>query len=53
MDICTKVDPVMVEIGEGHVTRCHLYQGTKVAASIEQEEEVYAQDPMDQSNSDG
>lgn len=37
MDICTQIDPTMVEIGEGHVTRCHLYQETKVAASSEQE----------------
>jgi len=52
MDICTQVDPVMVEIGEGHVTRCHLYQETKVAASSEEKGE-HAQDPVDQSNSDG
>ena len=26
MEICFQVDPVMVEIGEGHVTRCHLYE---------------------------
>ncbi len=51
MEICTRVDPVMVEIGERHVTRCHLYQGTEVAASCEEEEGVYAQDPMDQPNS--
>jgi len=35
MDICTQVDPVMVEIGEGHVTRCHLYQGVEIAAPID------------------
>jgi len=29
MDICTQIDPTMVEIKEGHVTRCHLYQGAK------------------------
>lgn len=52
MGICSRDDPVMVEIGEGHVTRCHLYQETKVAASSEQEEGVYVQDPMDQSNRD-
>lgn len=33
MDICTQIDPTMVEIGEGHVTRCHLYQGAEVAAT--------------------
>ncbi len=41
MDICTQIDPTMVEIGEGHVTRCNLYQGTGVAASSEQEEGVH------------
>jgi len=51
MDTCTQVDPVMVEIGEGHATRCHLYQGTTVVASGEQEEKRYVQDPMDQPNS--
>jgi peptide/nickel transport system ATP-binding protein len=25
MDICSKVDPVMVEMEEGHTVRCHLY----------------------------
>ena len=35
MDICTQVDPVMVEIEENHVTRCHLYQGAKGASSSE------------------
>ena len=38
MEICTQADPVMVGIGEGHVTRCHLYQGTEVAAPSEQEQ---------------
>lgn len=53
MDMCAQDDPMMVEIGEGHVTRCHLYQDTKVAASIEQEEGVHAQDPVDQPRGDG
>jgi len=52
MDICTQVDPTMVEIGEGHVARCHLYQGVKVASSSEQEEVAHAQDPMDQPHRD-
>jgi hypothetical protein len=26
MDICERVDPVMVETGPGHVARCHLFQ---------------------------
>ena len=26
MDICTQIDPTMVEIGEGHATRCHLFR---------------------------
>ena len=53
MDICKQIDPTMVKIGEGHVTRCHLYQGAKVATLIEQEEEVYAQDPLDQPGGNG
>jgi peptide/nickel transport system ATP-binding protein len=26
MDICSRVDPVMVEVEEGHTVRCHLYE---------------------------
>lgn len=26
MDICKQVDPVMVEIGPGHIARCHLFE---------------------------
>ncbi|GAB4535971.1 MAG: dipeptide ABC transporter ATP-binding protein [Anaerolineae bacterium] len=26
MDICKRVDPVMVEVGAGHVARCHLFE---------------------------
>jgi peptide/nickel transport system ATP-binding protein len=25
MDICTSVDPAMVEVDERHIVRCHLY----------------------------
>lgn len=25
MDVCRRVDPVMVEVGRGHLVRCHLY----------------------------
>jgi len=34
MDMCAKDDPVMVEIGEGHVTRCHLFAEAKTTATI-------------------
>jgi len=27
MDICSRVDPVMVEVEEGHPVRCHLFPG--------------------------
>ncbi len=27
MEICSQVDPVMVEVEEGHTVRCHLYGG--------------------------
>jgi peptide/nickel transport system ATP-binding protein len=26
MDICKHVDPVMVEVGAGHIARCHLFE---------------------------
>jgi len=26
MDICSKEDPVMVEVSKGHTVRCHLYK---------------------------
>ena len=26
MDICSRVDPVLVETGSGHVARCHLFE---------------------------
>ena len=25
MDVCYQVDPVMVETGQGHTVRCHLF----------------------------
>ncbi len=25
MEICTRIDPVMVQVGEGHLVRCHLH----------------------------
>jgi oligopeptide/dipeptide ABC transporter ATP-binding protein len=28
MEICSQVDPTMVDVREGHVVRCHLWQGT-------------------------
>jgi peptide/nickel transport system ATP-binding protein len=31
MDVCSKVDPVMVEIEEGHTVRCHLYGQTSAS----------------------
>jgi peptide/nickel transport system ATP-binding protein len=41
MEICTRVDPVMVEIAEGHMVRCHLFPppalaGNGMAASASQ-----------------
>lgn len=29
MDVCRKVDPVMVETGSGHIVRCHLFEQPK------------------------
>ncbi|MBW1720669.1 MAG: ABC transporter ATP-binding protein [Deltaproteobacteria bacterium] len=26
MDVCSKVDPVIKDLGEGHLVRCHLYE---------------------------
>ncbi len=34
MDMCLQDDPLMVEIGEGHVTRCHLFAEAKTTAPI-------------------
>ena len=28
MDICSQVDPEMVEVGDGHSVRCHLFSGS-------------------------
>jgi oligopeptide/dipeptide ABC transporter ATP-binding protein len=28
MEVCSQVDPTMVDVKEGHVVRCHLWQGT-------------------------
>ena len=30
MDICSREDPVMVEVSKGHTVRCHLYTNTHV-----------------------
>jgi peptide/nickel transport system ATP-binding protein len=27
MEVCARVDPVMVDLGTGHLVRCHLYPG--------------------------
>lgn len=27
MEVCSQIDPEMVEVGEGHIVRCHLYSG--------------------------
>jgi len=34
IDICSQDDPLMVKIGEGHVTRCHLFAEAKTTAPI-------------------
>jgi peptide/nickel transport system ATP-binding protein len=26
MDVCKRIDPVMMPVGEGHIARCHLHQ---------------------------
>ncbi|HCP31771.1 TPA: peptide ABC transporter ATP-binding protein [Candidatus Acetothermia bacterium] len=39
MELCSQVDPGMVEVGEEHTVRCHLFQGAKIAASTSQGEE--------------
>jgi peptide/nickel transport system ATP-binding protein len=33
MDICSRVDPVMLEVEEGHTVRCHLYGQTSASPS--------------------
>ena len=35
MDICTKVDPHMVELGTGHTVRCHLFPAEEVGSHQE------------------
>jgi oligopeptide/dipeptide ABC transporter ATP-binding protein len=35
MDICTKVDPQMVELGAGHTVRCHLFPAEEVGSHQE------------------
>ncbi|MCK4598413.1 ABC transporter ATP-binding protein [Candidatus Bipolaricaulota bacterium] len=32
MDVCSKVDPEMVEVREGHAVRCHLYSEAEITA---------------------
>ena len=32
MDVCFQDDPLMVKIGEGHVTRCHLFAEARTTA---------------------
>jgi len=29
MDVCSRVDPIMVEVEDGHTVRCHLYDHTR------------------------
>ena len=33
MDVCSKVDPVMVPVGQGHTVRCHLFQQPAAASA--------------------
>lgn len=33
MDICSKIDPVMVEAGKGHTVRCHLFPQPAAASA--------------------
>jgi len=39
MELCSQVDPGMVEVGEEHTVRCHLFQGAKIVAPASQGEE--------------
>ena len=42
MDICKQVDPVMVEIGPGHIARCHLFEqpGTDIGQNQSGDEQT-------------
>jgi peptide/nickel transport system ATP-binding protein len=48
MDICKQVDPLMVEIGPGHIARCHLFeQSATVSSRNQSDDEQTGEDASD------
>jgi peptide/nickel transport system ATP-binding protein len=46
MDVCSRVDPVMVEVEPNHPVRCHLYGGSDQAESDGRGEQDEAENPV-------
>jgi oligopeptide/dipeptide ABC transporter ATP-binding protein len=46
MEICSRVDPLMVEVEPDHTVRCHLYDGASQAAPVGRGEKDEAEDPV-------
>jgi peptide/nickel transport system ATP-binding protein len=46
MDVCSRIDPVMVQVDSDHTVRCHLYGGSDQAHSDGGGEKDEAEDPV-------